>query len=100
MYPPVAIGTARVCMNKDTVIGGQLHLPAGTCVNLSHHSLQNASYNWDSPEKFMPGEEIFFRLRCTSQQCIFVAFFCWGKSALMSVAEAATGEEHMLPIFF
>ena len=60
MYPPVAIGTARVCMNKDTVIGGQLHLPAGTCVNLSHHSLQNTSYNWDSPEKFTPGEEFFF----------------------------------------
>ena len=82
MYPPVAIGTARVCMNKDTVIGGQLHLPAGTCINLSHHSLQNTSYNWDSPEKFMPGEEIFPLLQCTSQQCIFVALFCWGKSAL------------------
>jgi cytochrome P450 len=58
MYPPVSIGTARVCMNKDTVIGGQLHLPAGTCINLSHHSLQNTSYNWDSPQKFMPGEGI------------------------------------------
>lgn len=30
MYPPVGIGQIRVAEKHDIVLGGQLHIPAGT----------------------------------------------------------------------
>lgn len=56
MYPPVGIGQGRVCQNHDTIVGGHLHLPAGTCIAMPHHTIHNASFNWDDHDKFLPGE--------------------------------------------
>ena len=58
MYPPVGIGQGRVCMSHDTVVGGHLRLPAGTCVAMPHHTIHNASFNWDDHDKFLPGKSI------------------------------------------
>ena len=58
MYPPVGIGQAKVCANCDTVLGGLL-LPAGTLIATPHHSIHNASFNWDAPQQFLPGECLF-----------------------------------------
>lgn len=38
MYPPVGIGQGRVCQNHDTIVGWHLHLPAGTCIAMPHHT--------------------------------------------------------------
>lgn len=57
MYPPVGIGQARVCASHDTIVGGHLHLPASTFIAMPHHTIHNASFNWDLPDKFMPGEQ-------------------------------------------
>lgn len=56
MYPPVGVGQTRVCANRDTMVGGRLLLPAGTIVTVPHHTLHNVSFNWDAPDKFLPGE--------------------------------------------
>lgn len=56
MYPPVSIGQPRVCTSHDTIVGGHLYLPAGTFVAMPHHTIQNASFNWDDHDKFLPGE--------------------------------------------
>ncbi len=57
MYPPVGIGQARVCASHDTIVGGHLHLPAGTLIAMPHHTIHNVSFNWDLPDKFIPGEQ-------------------------------------------
>ena len=56
MYPPVAIGQMRVSYSHDITLGGQLSIPAGTVLWVPHHSIQNVSFNWDQPQKFLPGE--------------------------------------------
>ena len=56
MYPPVAIGQVRVSASHDITLGGRLRLPAGTVMWVPHHAIQNASFNWDQPAKFLPGE--------------------------------------------
>ena len=58
MYPPVGIGQGRICTSHDTIVGGHLHLPAGTCVAMPHHTIHNASFNWDDHDKFLPGEAL------------------------------------------
>lgn len=55
MYPPVAIGQLRVSYSHDIALGGQLIIPAGTVIWVPHHSIQNVSFNWDEPKKFLPG---------------------------------------------
>ena len=35
MYPPVGIGQIRVAEKHDIVLGGKLHLPAGTIMWVS-----------------------------------------------------------------
>jgi cytochrome P450 len=55
MYPPVAIGQVRVNWAQDITLACRLHLPAGTAVWVPHHGIQNASFNWDQPESFLPG---------------------------------------------
>ena len=55
MYPPVAVGQVRVSATHDITLAGKLHLPAGTVMWVPHHAIQNASYNWDDPDKFLPG---------------------------------------------
>ncbi len=55
MYPPVAIGQIRINWTQDITLAGRLHLPAGTAVWVPHHAIQNASFNWDEPDKFLPG---------------------------------------------
>ena len=57
MYPPVAVGQIRIAWGHDITLAGRLHLPAGTAVWVPHQAIQTASFNWDSPEKFMPGAE-------------------------------------------
>jgi len=55
MYPPVGIGQVRISNSHDITLADRLHIPAGTCIWVPHHAMQNASFNWDDPEKFMPG---------------------------------------------
>lgn len=55
MYPPVAIGQLRVCYSHDITLAGRLHIPAGTIMWMPHHAIQNASFNWDDADKFIPG---------------------------------------------
>ena len=55
MYPPVGIGQAKVCAARDTRLGGLL-LPAGTLIATPHHTIHNVSFNWDTPQAFLPGE--------------------------------------------
>ena len=40
MYPPVGIGQIRVAEKHDIVLGGQLHIPAGTIMWVGPPSLQ------------------------------------------------------------
>ena len=54
MYPPVGIGQVRISNSHDITLADRLHIPAGTCIWVPHHAIQNASFNWDDPEKFMP----------------------------------------------
>lgn len=56
MYPPVGIGQLRVSYSHDITLGGQLSIPAGTVLWVPHHSIQNVSFNWDEPQKFLPGK--------------------------------------------
>ena len=55
MYPPVGIGQVRISNSHDITLADRLHIPAGTCIWVPHHAIQNASFNWDDPTKFMPG---------------------------------------------
>ena len=55
MYPPVGIGQVRISNSHDITLADRLHIPAGTCIWVPHHAIQNASFNWDEPTKFMPG---------------------------------------------
>lgn len=59
MYPPVGIGQVRISTSHDIMLADQLHIPAGTCIWVPHHAMQNASFNWDDPDKFLPGEQSF-----------------------------------------
>ena len=63
MYPPVALGQLRVS-SSDFALGAQLVVPAGAIMWIPHHSMQNVSYNWDQPEKFLPGEMLPEKERC------------------------------------
>ncbi|CAL5224557.1 g7259 [Coccomyxa viridis] len=54
MYPPVGIGQVRISNSHDITLADRLHIPAGTCIWVPHHAIQNASFNWDDPTKFMP----------------------------------------------
>ena len=54
MYPPVGIGQMREAL-ADVTIAGKLKIPKGTIVWVPHYGIQNASFNWDQPDKFMPG---------------------------------------------
>ena len=56
MYPPVAVGQVRINWAQDITLAGRLHLPAGTAVWVPHHAIQNATFNWDDPDRFLPGE--------------------------------------------
>jgi cytochrome P450 len=60
MYPPVAVGQVRVATSHDITLGGRLRLPAGTVMWVPHHAIQNASFNWDQPDKFLPGGRSFW----------------------------------------
>ena len=55
MYPPVAFGQMRVSFQHDLVLAGRLTIPRGTLLWVPHHSLHNASFNWDRPHTFLPG---------------------------------------------
>ena len=55
MYPPVGIGQVRVSASHDITLADRLHLPAGTCIWVPHHAIQNVSFNWDDHDKFKPG---------------------------------------------
>ena len=55
MYPPVGIGQMRVSHSQDITLAGRLHVPAGTVLWVPHHAIQNVSFNWDDPDKFLPG---------------------------------------------
>jgi cytochrome P450 len=63
MYPPVGIGQVRISTSHDITLADQLHIPAGTCIWVPHHAIQNASFNWDDPDKFLPGELPFLMLK-------------------------------------
>lgn len=54
MYPPVAIGQARV-LSADLSLGDTLRLPSGTCAIVPHHAMHSTSFNWDKPNEFLPG---------------------------------------------
>lgn len=43
MYPPVGIGQIRVAENHDIVLGGKLHIPAGTIMWVSGMSVHPSS---------------------------------------------------------
>ncbi|KAK9801866.1 hypothetical protein WJX73_003752 [Symbiochloris irregularis] len=54
LYPPVGIGQIRVSRRHDITLAGKLHLPRGTLLWVPHHAIQNTSFNWDQPDKFLP----------------------------------------------
>ncbi|CAK0787662.1 hypothetical protein CVIRNUC_010884 [Coccomyxa viridis] len=54
MYPPVGIGQVRVSASHDITLADRLHLPAGTCIWVPHHAIQNVSFNWADHDKFKP----------------------------------------------
>ena len=56
MFPPVAIGQARI-VSADLSVGSSLHLPTGTCAIIPHHAMHCSSLNWDKPNEFLPGEQ-------------------------------------------
>lgn len=56
MFPPVAIGQARI-VSADLSVGSSLHLPTGTCAIVPHHAMHSSSLNWDKPNEFLPGEQ-------------------------------------------
>ena len=41
MYPPVGIGQIRVAEKHDIVLGGRLHIPAGTIMWVGSLSLKH-----------------------------------------------------------
>ena len=56
MFPPVAIGQARI-VSADLSVGSNLYLPTGTCAIIPHHAMHSSSLNWDKPNEFLPGEQ-------------------------------------------
>lgn len=55
MFPVVGTGTTRRNMEHDLYLGGgKLFVPRGVLVWIPMHAVQNASANWDQPERFMP----------------------------------------------
>jgi len=54
MFPPVAIGQARI-VSADLSVGSSLQLPTGTCAIIPHHAMHSSSLNWDKPNEFLPG---------------------------------------------
>ena len=54
MFPPVAIGQARL-VSADLKLAGGFCLPAGTAALVPHHAMHSASFNWDKPNEFLPG---------------------------------------------
>ena len=57
MFPPVAIGQVRVS-KTDVTLAGRLLVPAGTLLWVPHLAIQNASFNWDQPNDFLPGAHL------------------------------------------
>ena len=54
MFPPVAIGQARL-VSADLKLPGGFCLPAGAAALVPHHAMHSASFNWDKPNEFLPG---------------------------------------------
>ena len=81
MYPPVAIGQLRVSYSHDITLGGQLSIPAGTVLWVPHHSIQNVSFNWDEPQKFLPGKS---RVSCGILQ-LCVSYFMGNQKFVLPV---------------
>ena len=54
MFPPVAIGQARL-VSRDLKLAGGFCLPAGAAALVPHHAMHSASFNWDKPNEFLPG---------------------------------------------
>ena len=54
MFPPVAIGQARL-VSTDLKLAGGFCLPAGAAALVPHHAMHSTSFNWDKPNEFLPG---------------------------------------------
>ena len=54
MYPPVGIGQLREA-STDVLVAEQLRIPKGCLVWIPHYAIQNAPFNWKSPDSFNPG---------------------------------------------
>ena len=64
MFPPVAIGQARL-VSADLKLAGGFCLPAGAAALVPHHAMHSASFNWDKPNEFLPGFSLCNRVcRC------------------------------------
>lgn len=94
MYPPVGIGQVRISNSHDITLADRLHIPAGTCIWVPHHAIQNASFNWDDPTKFMPGVlRHLFPSACRILTCIelscsgVITACCLGKPAFLNWAD-------------
>ena len=57
MFPPVAIGQARL-VSADLRLAGGFCLPAGAAALVPHHAMHSASFNWDKPNEFLPGSSL------------------------------------------
>ena len=55
MFPPVAIGQARI-VSADLSAGSNLRLPSGNCAIIPQQAMHSSSLNWDKPNEFLPGE--------------------------------------------
>ncbi|CAK0744791.1 hypothetical protein CVIRNUC_001574 [Coccomyxa viridis] len=53
MFPPVAIGQARL-VSADLKLAGGFCLPAGAAALVPHHAMHSTSFNWDKPNEFLP----------------------------------------------
>ena len=76
MYPPVAFGQMRVSFKHDLVLAGRLTIPKGTLLWVPHHSLQNVSFNWDDPDKFLPGVRAQVTLTHLASQGFTPGYWC------------------------
>ena len=63
MFPPVAIGQARL-VSADLRLAGGFCLPAGAAALVPHHAMHSASFNWDKPNDFLPGFSLCNRVCC------------------------------------
>ena len=82
MFPPVAIGQARL-VSADLKLAGGFCLPAGAAALVPHHAMHSASFNWDKPNEFLPG----FSLPPTEHS---IVSWCCPARGLSSVQHHAT----------